>query len=108
MSKTYEMSVYTRRWGHPDVYHIQKNPEGWNVTHMMVGGPGDKTGFPGLKRCMEQDSVNYPAGITDYFEKIWDLLESKEIDEAKAQEYFNQLGNWISICEKNTPAHIYN
>lgn len=101
------MPVFTRRWGHADAYKIIKTVEGWHVSHMMVGGDGYKTGFPGLKRCFDQDSVNYPSRIVDYFEKIWDLLEAGEIDEEKAQEYFNELGEWISVCERNTPSHIY-
>lgn len=108
MTQEFTMNVYTRRHRHEDTYSIERTKGGWKVKHMMSGGDGDKTGFPGLKRCLEQDYVNYPAGIVHYFEKIWELLETEEIDAPQAQVFFNELGEWISTCEKSTPDHIYN
>jgi len=105
--KSFTMNIYTRRWQHDDCYSIEMTPTGWNVTQGIVGGGGDKTGFPGLKQCFEQDYVSYPANIGNYFEKIWEMIDSKAISDAKAQEHFNALGLWISTCEKATPSYIY-
>jgi hypothetical protein len=106
MSKGYNMPVYSRRWQHNDIYQIKRTATGWRVTNISVGGDGEKTGFPSLKRCFDQDGVSHPSNITEYFEAIWNSLESKEIDDKKAQEYFDRLGKWISECEKNAPEGI--
>lgn len=39
-------------------------------------------------------------------EIIWEKLANGMISQSEAQDYFNDLGEWISNTEKGTPEHI--
>jgi hypothetical protein len=106
-AKEFKMQVFTRRFQHHDTYSIKMTPTGWEIRHQSVGGNSDRTGSPGLAQCFDQDNVSYPANLGEYFGKIWQLLDSKEITDAEAQRFFDRLGSWVSTYEKGTPDDIY-
>lgn len=38
MGDSFEMLIYSRRWGHDDRYTLIRNEEGWHVSHQTYAG----------------------------------------------------------------------
>jgi hypothetical protein len=98
-----ELRVFTRRWGHDDVYTVVRTGTGWTVNHVAIGGDCDRTGAPFLYANFEQDSVKYPHDIGVALERLWEHAGEQNLTDAQIQPHLNQLGEWISICERATP-----
>lgn len=98
----FEFKVYSRRWGHYDLYQVSRTVEGWNVDFLMTGGKGDKKGSA-ILYCLKHDSINYPCHVEDLFEDIWNFADSQEIDVERLASLMNQVAEWISITERETP-----
>jgi hypothetical protein len=52
---------------------------------------------------IRQENVAIPSGLGGFMALVWEKLEEGEIDNERAQEMFNGVGDWISICEKSQP-----
>ena len=40
----FSFRVFTRRWGHDDTYKVIRTKDGWDISHIAIGGPCDKSG----------------------------------------------------------------
>jgi hypothetical protein len=99
----FRFRVYSRRWDHDDTYRVKRTEDGWEIRHMAIGGPCDKGGRPFLFENLRQDSINHPAGLDGWMERIWTQAETKGLTEAQVQAALQQVADWVSQTEQNTP-----
>ena len=71
MGAEFEFRVYSRRWGHDDLYRMRRTKKGWEVKHTLIGGPCNRGGQPYLFENLEHDSIEYPCGLHTYIENLW-------------------------------------
>ena len=95
--------VFSNRWGHDDTYQVQRTEDGWNITHIAIGGPCDKEGRPFLFENFRQDSVHYPEGLGGWMERLWKQAAEEGLRQAEVQTALQQLADWVSNTEKNVP-----
>jgi hypothetical protein len=100
-------AVYARRWGHVDAYNVTKTTTGWYVEYMTLKGQCDKRGEPVLYANFRQDSINYPADLGDYLEYLWEAADANTINAAELQANLQALADWVSSCEKASPAGFF-
>jgi hypothetical protein len=97
-----QLRVFSRRWGHDDVYEISRTENGWQFAGLSIHGECDKSGHPFLFKALDHDSINYPADLRGYMEYLWN--ESADQNEEWIQERLNELSEWIRTVEKSSPA----
>jgi len=95
--------VWSNRWGHHDVYTLEKLSDGWDLQHMAHSGHCDAECEPHLVANFDQDNINYPSSVGSFMGFIWQQLDSGEIDAARAQEMIQEVADWVSRCEQETP-----
>jgi len=103
----FTLTVYCRRWGHEDTYDIRRTSIGWDVQHISIGGSCDKKGQPFLIEILNHDTINFPEELPGYFEWLWDQAAEAGLSHDEIQRSLDELGRWISVCEKNTPKGIW-
>ncbi len=99
----FSFTVYSRRWGYTDTYCIEHNSVGWHVSHMALNGQCTPDGTPYLYGNFEQGLINYPSGFAGMLTNLWDLIDCGAITQTFAQSRIQQLADWVSNTEKNTP-----
>lgn len=104
IDKEFELKIYTKRWSREDKYKLKRIKSGWNVSHISISGDCDKSGFPYLYKNFEQDSLSYPNDISGYLEFLWEKADEDFLTEVQVQNSLNEISEWISICEKNSPS----
>jgi len=107
LDNDFELRIFTRRWGHDDTYSIKRISSGWEIDNIGISGICDKSGSPYLYENLHHDSVNFPESLPEYMEWLWEQAAEKGLTHKEVQEALNQLGEWISICEKNSPKGIW-
>ena len=100
---TFKFTYYTKRWGHKDTLRIEKTATGWHVEHLAINGESKPDGNPFVFANLTQDYVKYPTDLGPFLEYLWEQLDTGEIDDARAQQMFDQLGEWVSQCETSQP-----
>jgi len=103
----FEIKIYSRRWEHDDIYHIKRIEDGWEVLHLTLSGVCDKSGRPYIFENLRQDSINYPEALPGYLEWLWEKSAETGLTHEQVQLSLNELGNWISACEKTSPTGIW-
>ncbi|CAN0620474.1 conserved protein of unknown function [Burkholderia multivorans] len=103
MDREFLFKYHTKRWGRSETLRIRKTHSGWHVKHLAINGDSDKGGYPILYANFHQDYVKYPSGLSGFIEFIWNELESGNIDEDRAQQLLDELGEWVTSCEVNQP-----
>ena len=103
----FTFKVYSRRWGHKDNYTLTRTEMGWDTDFMSSGGKGDKSANPGLFNALNHDSVNYPEALPGYLEWLWEQAKEQGLSQEEVQNALNDLAEWISICESNSPQGIF-
>jgi hypothetical protein len=106
LNQKFEFKVYTRRWGHYDLYHVTRNKDGWFISHLSHNGQGGKNAEPVLSYILRHDSVSYPQNLPSIMEDIWIRAEDEGLTKEQVQEMLNQVAEWVSIVEKNYPDNI--
>lgn len=106
LNQKFEFKVYTRRWGHYDLYNVTRNKDGWYISHLSHNGQGGKNAEPVLSYILRHDSVSYPQNLPTIMEDIWIRAEDEGLTKEQVQEMLNQVAEWISIVEKNYPNNI--
>lgn len=106
LNEKFKFKVYTRRWGHYDLYHIVRNKNGWFISHLSHKGQGGKNAEPILSYILRHDSVSYPQNLSSIMEDIWSRAEEEGLTRTQVQEMLDQVAEWISIVEKNYPSNI--
>ena len=96
--------VFSRRWGHDDNYQVKRTEDGWNITHIAIGGPCDKGGRPFLFENLRHDSIHFPEGLDGWMEWLWTKAANQGLTQAQVQAALQQLADWVSNTEKNAPS----
>ena len=99
----FDFRVFTRRWGHDDVYTVKRTATGWFVQGAIFSGPCDKTCTPVLFECLRHDGVQYPRNVGDWFEWLWQQAKDKGLNHDAVQQGINDIVSWISLAEKAAP-----
>lgn len=101
LGKNLTFEIYTRRWGHSDMYRLQRTIDGWECNHLAINGKCQKNGEGALFNNLKHDSVFYPEdAVMHAMEKLWEASDEGEIDLAELQKRLQQVADWISSVEK--------
>lgn len=101
LSKEMNFSVYTRRWGHKDVYRIERTIDGWETRHIAINGKCTKNGEGALMINLHHDSVFFPEeGVKYALSDLWELAEDGKLTLEDLQQKLQQIADWISSVEK--------
>lgn len=104
----FTLYVYSRRWRHKDCYRLKRTKTGWELSHISISDAKcDKSGIPYLFENLNHDSINYPEELPGYMSWLWEQAAERGLTHDQVQESLNELGNWISICEENSPKGIW-
>ena len=101
------LRIYTRRWGHYDIYSITRNEQGWLIDGINGLNQCKKDASDGLNKILDHDCVCYPKQINEFFEWLWDKAKEDGLSKKEVQFAIDQLGEWISECEIRTPRDIF-
>lgn len=99
----FTLPVYIRRWEHKGIYKLKRTDSGWYVDYPSISGNCDESGNPFLFENLNHDSVNYPEELSGYMEWLWEQAAEKGLSHEQVQNALDELGEWISTCEKNSP-----
>lgn len=97
------LTYYTRRWNSRTTLAVRKIATGWHISHKAINGDTDREGVPILESNLHQDNVKFPHDLGAFLGFVWRELDSGAIDQIRAQEMLDQLGEWISACETSQP-----
>lgn len=101
LNKEMTFSVYTRRWGHSDVYQIERTIDGWEVHHIAINGKCAKDGDGALMINLHHDSIFFPEdGVKYALSNLWDDAEDGNLTPEELQKKLQQIADWISSVEK--------
>lgn len=101
MGHTFELHVYTNRWGHPDFYRFTKTEGGWNFSFLTHQGECEPDGSPYFYQSLEHDFVDYPSSIKGRLHDIWDKAHHEGWNDEQVQEAFDMLGFWLEQTQKS-------
>ena len=103
----FKLDIYTRRWGHKDCYTIKRTESGWHISFLSYSGDCTKDGYPILYAALDHDGVCYPKQTNLFLEWLWDKAHEDGLTKEQVQEALNNIGQWISDCEKSAPKGIF-
>lgn len=106
MGDKFQFKVYSRRWGHEDIYEFIRNEKGWIIS-FKSSGQADKSGKPWLFEFLDHDSINYPEELPGYLEWLWTQAEEEGLSHEQVQEAVQRLADWVSLCERQSPGGIW-
>lgn len=108
IGESFKFKIYTRRWGHYDHYTIERIGTGWNFegTATYNSGNCEKNGKPYLYETLDHESVVYPYNIGELLEWLW-MKAQNGLSKEEVQKAFDDLAEWISVCEQNVPRGIF-
>lgn len=105
LNKKIEFKVYTRRWGHVDIYSIKRTVDGWYCEYIANQGECKKNGEGGLFMNLDHDSIFYPKdGVLYAMEKLWEDADEGVIDFNELSNRMQEIADWISAVEKSISA----
>ncbi|MHC1695652.1 MAG: hypothetical protein AB9835_10375 [Eubacteriales bacterium] len=101
LDKEMTFSVYTRRWGHQDIYRICRTVDGWEVKHLAIDGACEKDGTGALLQNLQHDCVFYPEdGVKYALSKLWEQADDGDLNFEQLQQKLQQIADWISVVEQ--------
>lgn len=103
----FKLKIYTRRWGKMDCYRIKRTESGWHISFLSYSGDCTKDGYPILYKALDHDGVCYPKQTSIFLEWLWDKAKEDGLTKEQVQEALNDIGKWISECEKSIPKGIF-
>lgn len=106
LNEEFIFKIYTRRWGHYDLYNVIRNEKGWIVSHLSHSGQGGKNADPILSYILRHDSISYPQNLPNIMEVIWARAEEEGLTKEDVQRMLDQVAEWINLVEKNYPNNI--
>lgn len=99
-------SVYTSRWGHRDLYRVQRTIEGWHINFISINGDSNRDGEGSLFANLNQDNVLYSEGdIKEAMQYLWNLADQQEMSTKELQEKLQSIADWISEIEMAREDH---
>lgn len=104
IGQDFEFRVYSRRWGHEDIYLFKRTAEGWDIQFLLKSGPCDKGGNPFLFDNLNHDLIQYPRGLDGWLEWLWEQAASKGLSKGEVQTALNELADWVCCTETNAPS----
>lgn len=107
IGSSFEMRVFTRRWGHDDRYTLKRTEQGWNVDSGIYKGVCNKEGGPTLFQALRHDGVQYPHQLPLFLEYLWNEARDSGLKEDQVQEAIHEIGVWISVTERSVPRGIF-
>ncbi|WNB93421.1 hypothetical protein [Bacillus sp. NEB1478] len=107
IGNTFNLKIFSKRWGHDDLYKLVRTPEGWNFSFLSYDGPCDKQGIPFLYKALKHDSISYPIDLPGFLEWLWDQAEEQGLSKDEVQSAMDDISEWIRVCEVNTPRGIF-
>lgn len=97
-----EFRVYTSRWGHDDIYRIERSILGWKVHHISINGLSLKNGAGSLFENLDHDRIFYPKEGVEYaLKNLWEVADSGNINFEELQIRIQEIADWISDVERN-------
>ena len=100
----FTFKVYSIRWGHSDNYTLKRTVTGWRLTFLTeLDRDCDKTGAPHLFRSLEHDYIEYPSGLGDYLEYIWEQAANHGLSAEDVQARLNEVSEWVQMVEAKSP-----
>jgi hypothetical protein len=96
--------VYSNRWGRDDTYRLKRTETGWEVEHLLIGGPCDKGGKPFLYQNFRQDHIQHPAELSGWMEWLWEKAAEQGLPHETVQESLQELADWVSEVERSRPS----
>jgi len=106
LDTTFFFKVYSRRWGHDDLYELTRNEVGWYVSHMLFEGQSGKNADPVLTYMLRNDNVSYPYNLSNLMEDIWMRAQEEGLDRQEVQKMLDKVSEWLYLVEKNYPEEI--
>lgn len=100
----FKFRVYSKRRGHDDSYTFKRTNQGWEISHITIGGPCDKGGQPFLFDNLRQDAISFPEGLNGWLEWLWTKAAEDGLTEEQVQACLQQLADWVSATEKSAPS----
>jgi hypothetical protein len=107
IGETFVLKIYSRRWGHNDLYKLTRISSGWEIKTMNRGGSCDKQGKPFLYQVLNNESISYPHDLPGFLEWLWDQAAEMGLSKEEIQTSLNDIAEWINVCEINTPKGIF-
>lgn len=110
MGASFEMKLYTNRWGHYDLYQLTRTKEGWYSEFQSYKGEDsvNEFGMKTLFTAMEHDSISYPRDVDYYFRGIWNRARDEGLTHEEVQKMIDRVASWISDTERNAPTDLLN
>ena len=99
--------VYSNRWGHSDKYRVVRTANGWEVSHLGVGGPCNKKGAPFLYSNLDHDGIEYPTSLGDGLEFLWEQARQTRMSARQVQQALNSLAYWVRVVEYHIPGRNF-
>ncbi|WP_214891356.1 hypothetical protein [Exiguobacterium sp. s142] len=103
---TFEMNIYSRRWGHKDLLKVTRNKEGWFVSRLSQKGQGGLDAEPILSYVLKHDSISFPHNLSNIMEDIWIRAEEEGLSKTEVQKMLTKVADWINMVEMNYPENI--
>lgn len=103
IGETFELKVFSTRWGHHDTYRLTRTDEGWEVRFHSIGGRCNKRGEPYLFENLEHDLIEYPHDLGGWLEWLWMQAHDRGLGTAQVQQALTELTDWVEAVEKAAP-----
>jgi hypothetical protein len=99
----FEFIVYSRRRNDNDTYRITRTEDGWDVRHIVIGGPCDSGGHPFLFQNFDQDFISYPSRLDWRLTWLWEQAKEQGLSFNEVQQGLQELADWVSETERSAP-----
>src|SRR2546428_12170866 len=86
------LRVYSRRWGHDDLYTVCRTDTGWYISFVSIGGDCDPSGYPYLFDNLKQDSIRYPPTLGITMRSLWRRINASNLTREQIQRELNTIG----------------
>jgi len=97
-AQEFTLRVYSRRWGHDDIYKLWRTASGWMVHFIKIGGQCDPSGKPYLYENLAHDGVAYPQDLPQRMHRLWREAPMMSHDEIQAR--LEVIANHLRAHEK--------
>ncbi|MDR5025382.1 hypothetical protein FOL75_26705 [Bacillus thuringiensis] len=106
LDTTFNMTVFSSRWGHTDNYTVVRNADGWHTSFMSLSEQGGKDAQDSLAVLLRHDSIAYPHDLAYVMEDLWNQAADRGLSQEQVQAMLDEVANWIIATEKNYPGFV--
>lgn len=101
LDKELKFKVFSRRWGHDDIYTVERRTDGWYASHIAESGTSEKDGTGALLKNLKHDLISFPEeGIKYALNQLWNMADEREMSVDELQIKLQEIADWISEVEK--------